>query len=302
MYRFLVKPLVYLLPKRRSRGIILGMFSFCARAKWIQILLRLFFHRKHSNLKKEVFGIKFSNPLGLSGGIDRDAQIYNIMDDIGFGFVEIGPVTPLPQNSENIKSAGVKAVIENIKRVYPDIILIADITKNLDSEGDKIIKDYSHVFSMLYDFADIFVLHISGEQESSVSGQQEVNHISDIVDEILESRMTMDIEKPVLLRIPPDTGEQRIDDILDFVRLSGLDGVVVGGTDDDRRLVKSIHDKTDGRLIIVARSDIKKPREAAELIDAGASLIGISSALTSRGPSFIRKTNNYLSANSSLKC
>ena len=173
---------------------------------------------------------------------------------------------------------------------------------------------------MLYDFVDMFVVNISC---SFTDGKQpDISYLSEIIDEMLETRMTLDQYKPVLLKITPDIGHSQVDEILNYALLSGIDGIVAGGATLSREgldtkpeklekigdgrlsgaplfkknleLVKYIHTQTKGRLPIIGCGGIMNPQDAAQMLEAGASLIEICSGLIYNGPSLVKKINKYL--------
>lgn len=305
---------------------------FLDHIPFIKPIIRLLYKRTSSSLERDVFGLHFKNPVGLAAGLNQDGQFTSEFADLGFGFVEIGSVTPLPQNGntgqrfyklpkdkgviyfDGHANKGVKNLIENLKKSRPDTIIAANISKNEVSEGEKITKDYSYCFTMLYDFVDMFIIT-----------QPDTTYLSEIMDDILETRLTLDVYKPVLIKVSPDMGHHQIDEILNYAQLYGVDGIVAGsGTTklenllsspkkldsvgpgslagaplfkENLDLVKFINEETKGRLPIIACGGIMNGEQAKQMLDSGASLVEICSGLIYKGPGLPQKINKYLSQN-----
>lgn len=313
---------------------------FSRFGKLTDSLIRMLYGRTVPSLERSVFGLNFRSPVGLAAGIDPNAKYCRQFSNIGFGFLEIGSVTPLPQKGNPSPrffrlpkdravisrtgngNEGVKSVINHLKKTHPSTIIAANITKNNISEGEKVASDFGYCFSMLYDFVDMFVVNISC---SFAEGKApDTSYLSEILDELLEKRMTFDIYKPILVKISPDIGHSQIDDILHFAQLSGIDGIVAGGSTVSREnlvtsrkkldrigtgrlsgaplfnknleLVRYIHEKTKGRLPIIGCGGIMTPQDACTMLEAGASLIEIGTGLIYQGPSLIRKINKFLTS------
>ena len=337
MFR-LLRHLLFFLNDEKAYRLLLTCVSLMGRTTILRPFTKLLYKKSDPSLERTVFGLKFRNPVGMAAGIDVSAKYSRHLSDMGFGFIEIGSVTPLPQKGNpsprlfrlpkdkaviarmGNNNDGVKAVIDNLKKKSPSAIIAANITKNAASEGDKIVKDFGYCFSMLYDFVDMFVVNISC---SFADGKQpDISYLSEILDEILDTRMTLDIYKPVLLKISPDIGHSQIDEILNYAQLSGIDGIVVGGSTLSREnlatspkklesigegrlsgaplfkknleLVRYINEKTKGRLPIVGCGGIMTPENASEMLKAGASLVEVCTGLLYSGPSLVKKINKHL--------
>ena len=280
-------------------------------------------------MEREVFGIRFRNPVGLAGGLDKNGEHYNELADFGFGFIEIGSLTPEPQpgnpkprlfrvvkdkaiiNRMGINNKGVRNAVEHLKKDRPKVIVAGNISKNTSSINDDAAKDYESAFALLYDFVDMFVLNISCPNVVGLSALQDVSFLADIVDKLLN------------IKVSPDIPHQQLDEIIDYAMMSGIDGIVAGNTTRSRdglkslsaeeieeigngglsgaplyeknlALVRYIHDKTRGRLPIIGVGGIMSGPQAAEMLDAGASLVEIYTGFIYEGPAIVRKINSYL--------
>ncbi len=253
--------------------------------------------KRSSGLAKELFGISFPNPVGLAAGIDPDAKHYNALKKDGFGFIEIGSITPVPQSGE-MPGKGLKNAVERLKNNPPRGIIAANICKNASTLNENASKDYEKCFAMLYDFVDMFVVNVSSPEVEYLRDLQDVEPLGEIIDRLLSLRMYFDQYKPILVKISPDLTPQVLDDIIDCVMSSGIDGIVACNSCKDKEedqytkslsTVRYIVKKTNGTLPVVATGGIDTPQKALEMLGAGASLIELCSAYVSRR-SIVRKT------------
>ena len=180
------------------------------------------------------------------------------MANFGFGFVEIGSLTPKPQdgnpkprcwripgdkaiiNRFGINNKGVKNAVEHLKKNRPEVIVAANISKNTSSINEEATKDYETSFGLLYDFVDMFVVNVSCPNVVGLTALQDISFLSDIVDRLLDLRMLYDTYKPILLKVSPDLAHQQLDDIIDYCLRSGIDGIVAGNTTRSREGLESI--------------------------------------------------------------
>ncbi len=248
MYKHIIRPLLFLLVPEKAHNLIFKCLDILSKIPFARPLVRLICKYENPKLEREVFGIRFPNPVGLAGGLDKNAQHYNELSDFGFGFVEVGSLTPQPQpgnpkprlfrvpkdraiiNRMGINNDGVMEAIKHLKANKPDVIVAANIAKNTNTPDNEIAKDYDHSYSLLYDFVDMFVFNISCPNVVGLTKLQDVSYISDIMDNILDKRMGLDEYKPILLKISPDIGKEQVNDIIDYCLRSGIDGIVATNT------------------------------------------------------------------------
>ena len=226
-------------------------------------LIRAIYKRESPSLEKEVFGIKFPNPVGLAGGLDKNGEFYNDMANFGFGFVEIGSLTPQPQdgnpkprcfrvpqdkaiiNRFGINNKGVRNAVEHLKKNRPEVIVAANISKNTTSINEDAAKDYESAFALLYDFVDMFVVNVSCPNVVGLTSLQDISFLSEIVDKLLNLRMYYDEYRPILLKVSPDLSKEQLDDIVDYCLRSGIDGIVAGNTTRSRDGLTFSQDKIE---------------------------------------------------------
>ena len=248
MYKHLLKPILFRFNPETAHNILFYGLSVLRHVPFARSIIRAIYKKESPSLEKEVFGLKFPNPVGLAGGLDKNGEYYNDMANFGFGFVEIGSLTPLPQdgnakprcfrvpqdkaiiNRFGINNKGVKNAVEHLKKERPNVIVAANISKNSTSINEDAAKDYESAFALLYDFVDMFVVNVSCPNVVGLTSLQDISFLSEIVDRILNLRMYYDNYRPILLKVSPDLSKEQLDDIVDYCLRSGIDGIVAGNT------------------------------------------------------------------------
>ena len=243
------------------------------RIPFLRALVRLAHPKGKASLKTEVFGLEFANPVGLGNKIDRDCEIYNGLADYGFSFIEVGPL---------ILNKSIRNAIRHIQNDRPDTILAANIARHPSHENvPDIVRDFLVGFSLLYDFVDMFVLNFTGGSVSTVKS---------VLDEILEARIPYDNYKPILVKLSHNIGDEEQKEILSYCMQYGVDGIVAGNIENVRR----ISTFTKGRFPIIGYGGIHSPEQAAAMLDAGASLIEITSGFVKNGTRLSKDIIKYL--------
>lgn len=220
---------------------------------------RLFFKREHPALAREAFGIRFLHPLGLAPVLDRQEELLDGCDSLGYSFTGVIP-------------GDIPTVASRLIGRKSGIVAFVELRADDDSEEqvrERIVRSYS----LLYDFADFFVVDIN--RQSGVSSMDDLSDWKGVLDELLELRLCYERYKPILLRLSPDQPLDLTHRVLDFCLLSGLDGIVAPGID----LVKETVRYTQGRLCIVGSGAVTSPQEAAALLEAGATLVEVAQGI-----------------------
>lgn len=258
MYKHLLKPILFCFNPETAHNLTFSGLAFLRHVPFARSIIRAIYKRDYPKLEKEVFGIRFPNPVGLAGGLDKNGEFYNDMANFGFGFVEIGSLTPKPQdgnarprcwrvpgdkaliNRFGINNKGVRNAVEHLKKERPEVIVAANISKNTSSINEEAAKDYETSFGLLYDFVDMFVINISCPNVVGLTSLQDISFLSEIVDKLLALRMYYDEYRPILLKVSPDLSHQQLDEIIDYSLRSGIDGIVAGNTTRSRDGLTSI--------------------------------------------------------------
>jgi dihydroorotate dehydrogenase len=258
MYKHFLKPILFRFNPETAHNLLFSGLAFLRHVPFARSIIRGIYKKESPSLAREVFGINFPNPVGLAGGLDKNGEFYNDMANFGFGFVEIGSLTPLPQdgnakprcfrvpgdkaiiNRFGINNKGVKNAVEHLKKNRPEVIVAANISKNTTSINEDAGKDYEKAFGLLYDFVDMFVVNVSCPNVVGLTALQDISFLSEIVDKLLELRMYFDTYRPILLKVSPDLSHQQLDEIIEYCLRSGIDGLVAGNTTRSRDGITSI--------------------------------------------------------------
>jgi len=199
-------------------------------------------------LEKEVFGLKFKNPVGLGAGFDKDAKMYKDLAYCGFGFIEIGTVTPVGQpgnekprlfrlkednaiiNRMGFNNEGAEAAAARLRDRNKDIIIGGNIGKNKVTANEDALNDYLISFRILFDVVDYFVVNVSSPNTPNLRDLQEKEPLMQLLGELMKENNTKAKPKPVLLKIAPDLTDGQLDDIIDIVNTTGIHGVIATNT------------------------------------------------------------------------
>lgn len=267
--------------------------------------------RIKENLRKEVFGLEFKNPVGLAAAVDKDASYYDILSEFGFSFIEVGPmcISSDPKKIKLRNETALRHAVEHLRNERPECIISGNITRNEKSKGSaEVIRDYEEAFALLYDFVDMIV--ISPQYSSQDPDEQaDISDIPDIIDRMLTLRMYYDVNKPILVRLTPSLTHSQTEELINCCLSSGIDGVVAGGT------VKSISDSTGndlfvrnlefvryikeiskGLLPIIGVGGIMNGEGAMQMLDAGAVLVEVFTGFFREGPSIVNDIVSYISS------
>jgi dihydroorotate dehydrogenase len=207
---------------------------------------------KHPSLHREVFGLKFKNPVGLAAGFDKDAKFVDELACLGFGFIEIGTVTPRPQegndkprlfrfpndnaiiNRMGFNNEGVDAAVIRLKQRKTDIIIGGNIGKNKSTPNEDAVKDYEICFKKLFDVVDYFVVNVSSPNTPNLRELQEKKPLHDLLLHLQNLNLSYPSPKPLLLKIAPDLTDTQLDDVIDIVKSVKLSGIVATNTTIER--------------------------------------------------------------------
>lgn len=260
MYKYLIRPVLFLFDPEAVHH-----FSFRA-IKFFSILglgglFRKIFVVNDRRLEREVFRVKFKNPVGLAAGFDKDAKLYNEFSDFGFGFVEIGTVTPKPQpgnpkkrlfrlrddqaiiNRMGFNNKGVFDAVEQLKKKHR-VIVGGNIGKNKVTPNDEALKDYLICFEALYEHVDYFVVNVSSPNTPGLRELQDKEPLTKLLKKLKNQNKKLAKnhqrkEKPILLKIAPDLTDDQLLDIIEIVADTKIDGVIATNTTIARQNLKS---------------------------------------------------------------
>lgn len=258
MYLRFIRPFLFLWDAEKVHHFTFSVLSFLLSFEWIREIFRDKYVLQAPQLEKEVFGIRFPNPVGLAAGFDKDAKIGTNWKHLGFGFIEIGTITPLPQagnppkrlfrlrkdeaiiNRMGFNNDGVEAAVERLRKMDKrGIVLGANIGKNKDTPNEKAVNDYLICFEKLFHFVDYFVVNVSSPNTPGLRALQEKEPLTELLKQLVYKNNTFSTQKPILLKIAPDLTDSQLDDIVAVVRDSGIQGVIATNTTISREDLKT---------------------------------------------------------------
>jgi dihydroorotate dehydrogenase len=303
-------------------------------------MLKSLFVAKHHSLERELWGIRFPNPVGLAAGFDKDAKYFDQLACLGFGFIEIGTVTPRPQdgnpkprlfrlpadqaliNRMGFNNDGASAAASRLKKRRERIIIGGNIGKNKDTPNEQAIEDYEKGFNELHDWVDYFVVNVSSPNTPGLRQLQDKEPLTRLLERLKTLNSQHTKPKPILLKIAPDLTNEQLDDIIEIVRNTKLDGIVASNTTISRsdlktpdsavqgigagglsgkplskrstEVVKYIHERSGGKIPIIASGGIFTAADAQEKLNAGASLVQVYTGFIYEGPGIAKNICNGL--------
>ncbi|MBB6500158.1 quinone-dependent dihydroorotate dehydrogenase [Pedobacter cryoconitis] len=251
MYR-LIKPIFFKFDPEKVHYFVVQ------RLKWFhehfplgKTIIRSSFDIHIKGLEREVFGIKFRNPVGLAAGFDKNGEYIEALSDLGFGFIEVGTVTPLPQpgndqprmfrltedeaiiNRMGFNNKGVDTLAERLRVLKlkdKSIVIGGNIGKNKNTPNEDAVSDYVKCFDRLFDVVDYFVVNVSSPNTPGLRALQEKEPLTLLLKTLQERNHKDGVSRPILLKIAPDLTNEQLDDIVEIVMEAGIAGVIATNT------------------------------------------------------------------------
>jgi len=248
MYKKLLRPILFYFDPE----IIHTFICLALKLPLLTKILKLTFSFHTPGLERDICGIKFKNPVGLAAGFDKNAELIKPMTDLGFGFVEIGTVTPQCQPGNNkprifrlpkdqalinrmgFNNLGVDNVRKNLLRYKGKCIIGGNIGKNKITSNENAVNDYMFAFNQLYDVVDYFVVNVSSPNTPGLRELQEAGALTEILDHLQEQNKLKEIQKPIFLKISPDLNKAQLDNIIEVVLKTNISGVIATNTTIER--------------------------------------------------------------------
>ncbi|MGB5481098.1 MAG: quinone-dependent dihydroorotate dehydrogenase [Eudoraea sp.] len=263
MYKLLIRPILFLLDPEKVHHLSFNFVKLLSKMGFSG-LFRSLYLVNDKRLEREVFGIKFKNPVGLAAGFDKNAKLYNELSNFGFGFIEIGTVTPKPQdgnpkkrlfrlkadhaiiNRMGFNNLGVYEAVENLKKNH-NVIIGGNIGKNKITPNHLATKDYLICFDALFDHVDYFVVNVSSPNTPGLRELQDKEPLTALLMALKRenhkyAQNKQVIEKPILLKIAPDLTNDQLSDIIQIVEDTRISGIIATNTTIARENLKSDYD------------------------------------------------------------
>ncbi|RQG87078.1 quinone-dependent dihydroorotate dehydrogenase [Natrarchaeobius halalkaliphilus] len=329
-----VRPLAFKLPPERAHNLGKRTLKAAQSTMPTRATLSYIYQYEHPALEVDLFGTTFPNPVGMAAGFDKNAEVTHALEALGFGFVEIGTVTPYPQtgndrprlfrlredramvNRMGFNGQGMDRVRDRLERnAVPKIPLGVNVGKMNTSSEDEAIEDYRRVFDRLSPFADYVVVNVSCPNTPKQFDETSSDHLRRIFETLQDEN---DEDRPILVKVGPDSPTKSVLELVDIVLEFDIDGIVAtntttgrdGATDSNREewggmsgkpladpsteVIRSIAAATDGELPIVGVGGVDSAERAYEKIRAGASLVQLYTGFVYEGPSTATRINKEL--------
>lgn len=248
MYKSIIRSFLFKFDPEAVHYFTFDLIKIFFKIPFSARLVRSLFHVNHPNLERELFGLKFKNPVGLAAGFDKNALLYNELAHFGFGFIEVGTVTPKAQegnpkkrlfrlkadngliNRMGFNNAGLEALIARLKKNKNKVIIGGNIGKNNQTSADQYTDDYAQCFKALHPYVDYFVLNVSCPNVGSHAKLTDKDYLTELITEIKHLNSEFDIQKPILLKIAPDLNQLQLDEIITLVSETKIAGVIACNT------------------------------------------------------------------------
>lgn len=338
MYKLLIRPLLFTFDPEKVHYFT---FSWIRRLFKIGLggILKNMGTLEDKRLERKVFGLTFKNPVGLAAGFDKDAKLFNELGQLGFGFIEIGTLTPEAQignpkkrlfrlredqgliNRMGFNNGGVAAAVERLKN-NKNILVGGNIGKNTQTAPEEYTRDYLHCFNALHPVVDYFVLNVSCPNVSSHAKLNDKDYLEELIKAVQEANKKFDIRRPIVLKIAPDLNHGQLDEIIDLVHITKLDGVIASNTsvsraglkvsserlseignggvsglpirDTSTEVIRYLSQKSKDSFPIIGVGGIHSAQDALDKLEAGASLVQLYTGFVYEGPQLIKDINKAL--------
>ena len=340
MYKKIIRPLFFLFDPEKIHHFTFFAIKNLSKIPGIPSFIRNLFQVNDKRLEKKMFGLTFKNPVGLAAGFDKNAELYNELANFGFGFIEIGTVTPKAQdgnpkkrlfrlkadqgiiNRMGFNNKGLEAAILQLRKNKKNLLIGGNIGKNTSTMPDGYTADYLQCFSELHPYVDYFVLNVSCPNVGSHAKLTDKGYLIELITKVQELNQTYAKQRPVLLKIAPDLNKIQLDEVIEIVEETKIDGVIATNTsvsresllasekqleaigngglsgkpikDKSTKVIKYLSEKSNKAFPIIGVGGIHSAEDALEKIKAGADLVQIYTGFIYEGPILVKKINKAI--------
>ncbi|GAL78016.1 dihydroorotate dehydrogenase [Algibacter lectus] len=340
MYKQLLRPIFFSFDPEKIHHFTFSLVKFTSKIPGFKSIYRSLYVIENPKLERNVLGLTFKNPVGLAAGFDKNAVLYNELANFGFGFIEIGTVTPKAQegnpkkrlfrlkddrgiiNRMGFNNEGLQAAIVQLKKNKGKLIIGGNIGKNTQTKPEDYTKDYLECFNALHPYVDYFVLNVSCPNVGSHAKLNDKDYLEELIGAVQKANGTFATQKPIVLKIAPDLNNAQLDEIIELVKDTNLDGVIASNTSMDRSglkasperleiigngglsgqpvkdkstaVIKYLSEKSNKAFPIIGVGGVHSAKDALEKIDAGADLVQIYTGFIYEGPSLVKQINKAI--------
>ena len=247
MYKSIIRPILFSFDPEKVHYFTFSMIRAASKIPFFPSIFRGMYNVKDPRLERKLFGLTFPNPVGLAAGFDKDARLYNELSNFGFGFIEIGTITPKPQdgnpkkrlfrlredsgiiNRMGFNNGGLELAIERLKK-NKGVLVGGNIGKNKVTPNEEAVNDYVACFEGLFDYVDYFVVNVSSPNTPNLRALQDKEPLTKLLQTLQDLNAEKPARKPILLKIAPDLTDDQLLDIIDIVKTTQIDGVIATNT------------------------------------------------------------------------
>ena len=265
MYKRIIRPLFFLFDPEKIHHFTFSFIRLLSKFPGFNFVSKALYEVEDKRLHRELFGLKFKNPVGLAAGFDKDAKLFNELSSFGFGFIEIGTLTPKPQignpkkrlfrlksdhaiiNRMGFNNGGVVEAVERLKK-NKGVLIGGNIGKNKVTPNENAQDDYVLCFNSLFDYVDYFVVNVSSPNTPNLRELQDKEPLTNLLNMLQLENSKKQHPKPILLKIAPDLSDDQLLDIIDIVSVTKIDGVIATNTTIARDNLKSKNKEEMGGL------------------------------------------------------
>ncbi|MFI3298895.1 MAG: quinone-dependent dihydroorotate dehydrogenase [Rikenellaceae bacterium] len=253
MYKEIIRPLLFKFTPESIHHFIVGFLKSMRYIPFARIITRKMFKTQEEELRREFFGLSFPSPVGFAAGFDKNAECYDVLGDFGFGFIEVGTVTPKPQggnpkprcfrlsedqaiiNRMGFNNNGTVCAVRKLQKYRRrGVVIGGNIGKNTLTANENAPKDYLKVFRALYDYVDYFTVNVSCPNVEGLTALQNKDGVGEILKGLKEFRKGQCDYRPILLKISPDLTHEQIDAMIEVALQYKVDGIVATNTSTSR--------------------------------------------------------------------
>ncbi|MDP6921717.1 MAG: quinone-dependent dihydroorotate dehydrogenase [Lutibacter sp.] len=340
MYKTIIRPLLFLVDPEKIHRITSRLLILLLRIPFLPSLLRRLYTVQDPRLERKLWGLTFKNPVGLAAGFDKNADLYPALATLGFGFIEIGTVTPRPQagnptkrlfrleadkgliNRMGFNNDGLEKVVEALKNHKSPLIIGGNIGKNTDTAPEDYTRDYLECFYALHPYVDYFVLNVSCPNVGSHQKLTDKAYLRTLITDVQQANSSFATQKPILLKIAPDLNRIQLDEIIELVQETRLEGVIATNTSVSRdglnttketldsigngglsgapvrerstEVIRYLAATSNKSFTIIGVGGVDSAEAALEKLEAGADLVQVYTGFVYEGPSLIKQINKSL--------
>lgn len=258
MYKQIIRPILFCFDPEAVHHFTFSLVRFVNKIPGISSLIKSLYALNDKRLEREVFGLKFKNPVGLAAGFDKDAKLYKELSNFGFGFIEIGTLTPKAQegnpkkrlfrlkedsaivNRMGFNNGGVDEAVKRLN-INKGVLIGGNIGKNKVTPNEEAVKDYEICFDALYDYVDYFVVNVSSPNTPNLRALQDKEPLTQLLQTLQNKNTMKQKQKPILLKIAPDLTDDQLLDIIDIVKETKIAGVIATNTTISREGLQSVN-------------------------------------------------------------